>query len=70
MSKTLPYEWYDTPNVHFTTVRDFRTLIDKTGLTLERELWFRLRGGRVEQVKWLPNLRAELAVAVVWCCGE
>ena len=26
VSDSLPYQWYDTPNVHYTTIRDFRLL--------------------------------------------
>ncbi len=26
VSKFLPYAWYDTPNIHFCTVRDFEVL--------------------------------------------
>lgn len=65
ISETLPYQWYDTPNVHYTTIRDFRTLCDDAGLIIERELWFRLKDGRVKPVRVAPNLRAELAVAVI-----
>lgn len=29
VSKFLPYTWYDTPNIHFCTVRDFEALCDE-----------------------------------------
>jgi methionine biosynthesis protein MetW len=69
VSETLPYEWYDTPNVHYTTITDFRTLCDRSGLTLEREDWYRFGRGGIRRVVVLPNLRAELALAVVRCGG-
>jgi len=65
VSDTLPYQWYDTPNVHFTTIKDFRVLCDEAGVTLESELALRLRENRAERVTWAPNLRADLAVAVI-----
>lgn len=65
MSRVLPHQWYDTPNVHFTTIKDFRTLCSRSGLAVEDEAWFRLNGTGVTRIRWLPNLRAELAVAVV-----
>lgn len=40
----LPERWYDTPNIHHLTVRDFRTYLDERGVTTEGA-WF-LRGGR------------------------
>lgn len=65
VSETLPYQWYDTPNLHFTTMSDFRVLCEQAGLVVEREIGLRLRHGRAERVSWAPNLRAELAVAVL-----
>lgn len=65
VSETLPYQWYDTPNLHFTTMSDFRILCEQAGLTVEREIGLRLRHGGAEPVSWAPNLRAELAVAVL-----
>jgi methionine biosynthesis protein MetW len=26
VSENIPFEWYDTPNIHFCTIRDFDTL--------------------------------------------
>lgn len=39
VSAELPYEWYDTPNIHFCTIRDFVKLADDMGLTIERSLF-------------------------------
>jgi len=58
VSKTLPYQWYDTPNVHLCTIRDFeRFCADHSIRILERLV---LRNGR--SVGWLPNLLGSLAV--------
>ena len=39
VSENLPYEWYDTPNIHFCTIRDFVSLVDEMGLTIEQSLF-------------------------------
>jgi len=58
VSKTLPYEWYDTPNVHLCTIRDFeRFCADHSIRILERLV---LHAG--ERVAFLPNLLGSLAV--------
>lgn len=58
VSKALPYQWYDTPNVRFGTLADFETLAQASGLrVLDR---FGLHEGRV--VKHWPNLLASTAV--------
>lgn len=52
VSRELPYEWYDTPNVHHCTLIDFEALCAKLGLRiLERVV---LRNGGT--VSFLPNL--------------
>jgi methionine biosynthesis protein MetW len=58
VSKSLPYEWYDTPNIRYSTIRDFEELAGKVGLdVLERVA---LQGGK--PVEFLPNWRGSLAV--------
>jgi len=58
VSESLPYQWYDTPNVHLCTISDFERFCAEHGVrVLERIV---LAGGR--RVEWLPNLRGSLAV--------
>jgi methionine biosynthesis protein MetW len=52
VSKELPYQWYDTPNVHHCTLVDFEALCSKLGFkVLERVV---LKNGG--SVSFLPNL--------------
>ncbi len=60
-SPLFPYDWYDSPNIHFLTVNDFEQLARVEGLTIERS--FFLAGGRAVGAR--PNLRAEVAVYLV-----
>jgi methionine biosynthesis protein MetW len=58
VSKSLPYEWYDTPNVRCATIKDFEELANKVGLeVLERVA---LQDGK--PIDFLPNWRGSLAV--------
>lgn len=36
MSEALPYEWYETPNIHYCTIKDFFVLCEEMGITVER----------------------------------
>jgi len=58
VTKTLPYEWYDTPNIRVGTHADFELLARKDGLRILDS--FGIEGGRVIR-RW-PNLRASVAV--------
>ena len=35
-TKTLPHNWYDTPNIHFCTIRDFVDLCDELEIVIEK----------------------------------
>lgn len=35
VNKTLSYDWYDTPNIHFCTITDFVILAERLGITIE-----------------------------------
>ena len=58
VTKVLPYQWYDTPNIRVGTLADFELLAGKTGLRVTDR--FGLHDGRV--VRHWPNLRASVAV--------
>jgi methionine biosynthesis protein MetW len=60
-TRLFPYEWYESPNIHFLTVHDFENLAAAEKLTVERRYF--LAGHR--KVELMPNLTAEVAVFLV-----
>jgi methionine biosynthesis protein MetW len=58
VSKSLPYQWYDTPNVRCATICDFSDLANEVGLEVLECV--ALHEGK--PVRWLPNWRGSLAV--------
>ena len=58
VTKTLPYQWYDTPNIRVGTYADFEVLARKNGLAILDS--FGLQDG--QPVRRWPNLRASVAV--------
>ena len=64
-NRLFPYDWYDSPNIHFLTVDDFEMLCAKENIPVERTIF--LAGQR--EVKLLPNLMAEVAVFVITSRG-
>jgi len=60
-TKLFPYEWYESPNIHFLTVQDFAELAKKEGWTVERRIF--LSGHYLGTI--LPNLMAEVAVFLI-----
>lgn len=58
VTKRLPYQWYDTPNIRVGTFKDFEVLATKNRLSILES--FGLQDGRVR--RFLPNLTASTAV--------
>lgn len=59
VTRLLPIAWYETPNIHHVTIRDFRELVAARGYRIEGE-WF-LSGDR-QTGPLAANWRAEHAV--------
>jgi methionine biosynthesis protein MetW len=59
VSKSLPYEWYDTPNLRCATIKDFEELANEVGLEVLDCVALDEDG---KPVSFLPNWRGSLAV--------
>jgi methionine biosynthesis protein MetW len=66
-SDSLAYEWYDTPNIHFCTIRDFVALCEDLGITIERSISLNRKGKvrRIGSSVAMANLFGEQAVFVL-----
>jgi len=66
-SDVLPFEWYDTPNIHLCTINDFRILCSEMGIKIEREIY--LKNQDTENtgllVRVAPNLFAGIAIYLI-----
>jgi len=60
----LPYAWWDTPNIHFCTIKDFRNLCAVAGAKMERAVALNAWGAplRLNVPWWFWNLFGEQAV--------
>lgn len=57
-TKLFPYDWYNSPNIHFLSINDFEDLCRETGFPIERRYF--LSGST--RVTRMPNLLAQTAV--------
>jgi len=58
VTKVLPYQWYDTPNIRVGTLQDFRALALSNELKILDQ--FGLQDGK--EIRFWPNARASRAV--------
>jgi hypothetical protein len=66
VSRSIPFQWYETPNIHHTTVVDFRELCGRLDLEIVQEIPLRTNDfGHVGRVGLWPNLMADTSLAVI-----
>ena len=63
MTDSLPYEWYESPNVHFLTMLDFRDLAKHGNFRIVKEL--PIIGHRAVERAWAANIRANSALYIL-----
>ncbi len=61
VTRTLPVSWYETENIHFCTIDDFRALADDMALRIEAQAFL---SGEQPISAW-PNLRADHALFIL-----
>lgn len=62
----LPYEWYETPNIHLLTIRDFQHYCAAKGFPVKKECHFSLTGtGQSKPIQFMPNFRAQYGFFVL-----
>ncbi len=62
VTKQLPFDWHNTPNIHCLSLKDFDRFCEKLGVTVETQIPLFKR--RLSPVRFAPNLFAEQAVYV------
>ncbi|MCZ7662105.1 MAG: methionine biosynthesis protein MetW [Thermoleophilia bacterium] len=61
VTKNLPYQWYNTPNIHSLSIKDFRLFAPEQGMRVVKEFFV---GSKGRVTRW-PNLLAEHGVFVL-----
>ena len=64
VNASLPYKWYETPNIHLCSIRDFVMLCSDTGVTIEHSLSLDRNGvpHRFGRNLFLANMMGEQAI--------
>jgi methionine biosynthesis protein MetW len=68
VTRDLPFQWWDTPNIHLCTIQDFRILCREEGLCIERELYLRTTDRPAPDHPVFSNLMARIAIFAVTRC--
>jgi methionine biosynthesis protein MetW len=67
ITRQLPYEWHNTPNIRVITLKDFRKFARDTGFRIIKEVAInthnRDKSGNI--IQYLPNLRATYGIFLI-----
>ena len=71
-TENLPATWYDTPNIHFCTIKDFVQLCDEINVKMERAVALDLYGRplRLSMPWWFWNMFGEQGVFLLRASGK
>jgi methionine biosynthesis protein MetW len=65
VSASIPYTWYETPNIHHTTIADFRDFVALAGGRIEQEIALLSETVPAKRIRVLPDVFADTAVFVI-----
>jgi len=67
ITKQLPFQWYNTPNIRVITIKDFRKFIREVGFTILKEVAINTQSENRygKEIKTLPNLRATYGLFLI-----
>ena len=66
-NKILPYEWFDTPNIHLCSVKDFVELCNKNRIIIKDKVLLDENGKKIQSINFLENL---LSYQVIFCVSK
>jgi methionine biosynthesis protein MetW len=61
VTPSLPYLWYDSPNLHFLSISDFTDYCWTKNLTIERSIYL----GKTKPIAFFPNILANLGIFLI-----
>jgi len=61
VTTSLPYEWYNTPNLHFLSISDFISYCNKKNMKIEKSIYLAIR----KRIYLFPNVFANIGVFLI-----
>jgi len=61
VTEALPYQWYETPNLHFLSILDFKKYCRAKKINIERSVCI----GENHKIRFLPNLFAQVGIFLI-----
>ena len=65
ITRQLPYQWYDTPNIRVISLKDFRRFARTVGFKIFKESAISIQDRKGKTIQWMPNLRANFGIFLI-----
>ena len=65
VTRQLPYQWYDTPNIRVITLHDFRRFSQTVGFSILKQAAISVQSRKGKTIAFLPNLRATFGIYLI-----
>lgn len=68
VTRQLPYQWYNTPNIRVITMKDFRKFAKDIGFQIYKEININTRQDNLSKgkiIQWFPDLLAEYGIFLI-----
>jgi methionine biosynthesis protein MetW len=67
VNKTIPFEWFETPNIHFCSIKDFEKLCKNLGFEVKKKIFLTAKYQLLSFCRYyaMPNLLAEYGIFLI-----
>jgi len=64
-TRLLPYNWYDSPDIHHLTISDFYKFCKEFNIKILKKIFLKFKQDKMKEIKLFPNLFAQLGIFVI-----
>ena len=65
ITRQLPYQWYDTPNIRVISLNDFRKFARTVGFKILKETAISIDDRKGKTIQWMQNLRSTYGIFLI-----
>ena len=65
ITRQLPYQWYDTPNIRVISLKDFRKFARTIGFKILKETAISIHDRKGKTIQWMQNLRSTYGIFLI-----
>lgn len=64
-TKIFPFSWYDTPNIHHLTIKDFYEFCKNYHIKILKKIFLKNQNKKIKEIKIFPNIKANVGIFLI-----